>query len=261
MQRFLNVTALLLGGLIATTPAIAAGKAFVTVNGKSVAQTTADAFISEQKARGVPDTPELQASVREELIRRELLMQAAQKAGTDKRTEVTAQVEAAKQAVIIGIYLQDYLKKNPITDAQLKSTYDVIKANQSGTEYRARHILLKSEEDAKAIIAKLKKGAKFETLASQSIDPASKVNGGDLGWSRPERYAEPFANAMTHLGKGKYTETPVKTPFGLHVIKLEDSRPVAPPSFDELKPRLVQQAQGQLVSKMLDELRAKAKIE
>ena len=261
MQRFSHVAALLLAGLMASTPALAVGTAFVTVNGKGVAQVTADAFMSEQKARGVPDTPELQASVREELIRRELLVQAAQKAGTDKRPEAAAQAEVARQAVIVGIFLQDYLKKNPVSDAQLKATYDVIKANQRGSEYRARHILVKGEEEAKAIIAKLKKGAKFETLASQSIDSASKANGGDLGWSRAEMYAAPFANALAHLGKGKFTETPVKTQFGFHVIKLEESRPVAPPSFEELKPRLIQQAQGQLVSKMLDELRAKAKIE
>ena len=200
-------------------------------------------------------------AVREELIRRELLLQEAKKAGIDKKTDVAAQAEAMRQSVIIRAYVQSYTQKNPISDAQLKSQYDAIKAQLGSTEYKAGHILVKEEADAKAIIENLKKGAKFDELAKQSIDPGSKDNGGELGWSSAGNFVKPFADALTSLSKGKFTETPVKTEFGYHVIKLDDSRPLAVPSFDEIKPRLLQQAQSQQIGKMVEELRAKAKIQ
>ena len=153
------------------------------------------------------------------------------------------------------------MKKNPISDAELKAEYEAIKAKLGNTEYKARHILVKNEEDAKVIIVNLKKGAKFEELAKQSIDPGSKDNGGDLGWASAGNFVKPFSDALTSLSKGKYTEAPVKSEFGYHVILLEDSRPLNVPPFDEIKPRLAQQAQAQQINKMVDGLRAKAKIE
>ncbi len=253
-------TALLIGGMISTT-AMAAGKAFVTVNGVAVSQNLANVFIAEQKAQGAPDSPELKNAVREELIRRELLVQEAKKAGIDKKPDVAAQADAARQAFFVRAYIQEYVKKNPITDAQLKSEYDKIKAQLGSTEYKARHILVASDDDAKAIIADLGKGGKFEDLAKKSIDPGSKDNGGDLGWASASNFVKPFSDALTGLAKGKHTETPVKSEFGYHVILLEDSRPLAIPDFEEVKPRLLQQAQSQQISKMVEGLRAKAKVE
>ena len=261
MHKKTTLAAALLVGALISAPAMAAGKAFVTVNGVAIPQNLADTFIAEQKAQGAPDSPELKNAVREELIRRELLIQEAKKAGIDKRADVSAQADAARQAIFIRAFVQDYLKKNPISDEQLKAEYDKIKAHLGNTEYKSRHILVQKEEDAKAIIDNLKKGAKFEELAKQSIDPGSKENGGDLGWASAANFVKPFSEALVALNKGKYTETPVKTDFGYHVILLEDSRPMNPPSFDELKPRLLQQAQGQQINKMLEGLRAKAKIE
>ncbi|MDR0578277.1 MAG: peptidylprolyl isomerase [Candidatus Accumulibacter sp.] len=234
---------------------------FVKVNGVSISQDFADAFISEQKARGAPDSPELRNAVRDELIRRELLVQQAKKEKLDKKPEIAAKIEVARQAALIGNFVQQYLQKNPIKDEQLKAEYEKAKAQVGGTEYKARHILVKEESEAAAIIASLKKGAKFEELAKQSIDPGSKDNGGDLNWAPPGNYVKPFADALTGLEKGKYTETPVKSQFGYHVILLENTRPMTFPSFDELKPRLMQQAQAQQVAKMIDDLRAKAKVE
>ena len=153
------------------------------------------------------------------------------------------------------------MSKHPISDDQLKADYEKIKAQLGNTEYKARHILVKSEDDAKAIIANLKKGAKFDELAKQSIDPGSKDNGGDLGWVSAGNFVKPFSDALTSLSKGKYSEAPVKTDFGFHVIMLEDSRPLTVPSFAEIKPRLMQQAQAQQINKMVEGLRAKAKIE
>ena len=260
MHKKTTLAAALLVGALISAPAMAAGKAFVTVNGVAIPQNLADTFIAEQKAQGAPDSPELKNAVREELIRRELLIQEAKKAGIDKRADVSAQADAARQAIFIRAFVQDYLKKNPITDAQLKADYDKIKAQLGDTEYKARHILVKTEEEAKAIIDNLGKGAKFDELAKQSIDPGSKDKGGDLGWASAGNFVKPFSDALTALAKGKYTETPVKSEFGYHVIELEDTRPLSVPAFEELKPRLLQQAQGEQVNKMVEALRGKAKV-
>ena len=261
MQKLTQIAAALAIGASISVSALAADKTFVKVNGTSVSQNLADAFIAEQKAKGAPDSPELRNAVREELIRRELLLQEAKKSGLDKKPEVAAQAEAAKQAILIRSYVQEYVNKNPIKDEQLKSDYEKIKAQVGSTEYKARHILVKEEAEAKTVIDNLKKGAKFEELAKQSIDPGSKENGGELDWAAPSNYVKPFADALTALAKGKYTETPVKSDFGYHVILLDDTRATSFPSFDEVKPRLQQQAQAQQITKMVDGLRAKAKVE
>ena len=254
------VVALLTGALLSAS-ALAAGNAFVTVNGVAVSQNTANIFIAEQKAQGAPDTPEVKNALRERLIQRELLIQEAKKAGLDKKPEISAQAEAARQNVYVNAYLQDYVKKNPISDAQLKAQYETIKAQLGNTEYKARHILVVAEADAKAIIDNLKKGAKFDELAKQSIDPGSKDKGGELDWASAGNFVKPFSDALTALTKGKYTETPVKSDFGYHVIMLDDTRPLTVPAFEEIKPRLLQQAQGQQINKLVDGLRAKAKVE
>ena len=261
MQKNSKLAAVLLVGALLSASAMAAGKAYVTVNGVGVSQELANVFMAEQKAQGAPDTPELKNAVREELVRRELLIQEAKKAGLDKKPDIAAQAEAARQAYFVRAFIQDFVKKNPISDDELKAEYEKVKAQLGTTEYKARHILVKDEETAKTIIANLKKGAKFEELAAQSIDPGSKANGGDLGWASAGNFVKPFSEALTALAKGKYTETPVKTDFGFHVILLEDSRPLNAPSFEEIKPRLLQQAQSQQINKMVEALRAKAKVE
>ena len=261
MHKLTQIAAALIIGATMSASTLAADKPFVKVNGSAVSQNLADAFIAEQKSKGAPDSAELRSAVRDELVRRELLLQEAKKSGLDKKPDIAAQAEAAKQAVLIRSYVQEYIKKNPIKDDQLKAEYEKIKAQVGSTEYKARHILVKEEAEAKAVIDNLKKGAKFEELAKQSIDPGSKENGGDLDWAAPSNYVKPFADALTALGKGKYTEAPVKSDFGYHVIMLEDTRPTTFPSFDEVKPRLHQQAQTQQITKMVDGLRAKAKVE
>ena len=251
----------LFASALLSSPLLAADKPFVKVNGASVSQSFADAFMAEQKAKGAADSPELRNAVREELIRREILFQEAKKAGLDKKPDITAQVEAAKQAILIRSYVQEYLKKNPIKEEQLRAEYEKVKAQVGGTEYKAHHILVKEEAEAQTVIDNLKKGAKFEELAKQSIDPGSKENGGDLGWAASSNYVKPFADALAALEKGKYTDKPVKSDFGYHVIMLEDTRPTSFPAFEEVQPRLLQQAQAQQVTKMVEGLRAKAKVE
>jgi peptidyl-prolyl cis-trans isomerase C len=262
MHKFTQIAGALLIGASMSLTAAAADKIFVKVNGASISQNLADAFIAEQKAKGAPDSPELRNAVREELIRRELLVQQARREGLHKKPDIAAQAEAARQAVFIRSYVQQYVEKNPISDDQLQAEYQKIKAQVGDTEYKTRHILVKEESEARAIISELQKDAsKFDELAKQSIDPGSKDSGGDLGWAVPGNYVKPFADALIALGRGKFTENPVQSQFGYHVILLEDTRPATFPSFEEIKPRLMQQAQTQQITRMVDDLRAKAKIE
>jgi len=260
MRKISRLAALLVAGAIVSVPALAADKPYATVNGQPIPQFVYDAFINEQKAQGAQDGPELQNAVREELIRRELLAQEAKKRGLDKKGTVPGQVELAKQAVLIRSYLSDYVRANPITEDQLKAEYETIKTNLGSTEYKARHVLVEKEEDAKAIIAKLDSGEKFSELAKQSKDPGSRDNGGDLGWNSPATYVKPFSEALTKLKKGEYTKTPVKTDFGYHVILLDDTRPASPPPYEQVKQQLQQRAGQQQIERMIKELRAKAKI-
>ena len=231
-----------------------------TVNGTAIPQSRADLLVTEQKSQGAPDSEQLRAAVKEELIRREVLSQEARKKSLDKSAAVQAQMDMARQAVLIRAYLQDFVKAHPVSDADVKAEYDKIKSQLGDKEYKARHILVEKEEEAKAIIAKLDKGEKIEDLAKQSKDPGSKDKGGDLGWANPAGFVKPFAEALSKLEKGKYTATPVKTDFGYHVIKLEDTRPLKAPAFDEVKGQLKQRLEQQRVEKHIAELRSKAAV-
>lgn len=234
---------------------------FVTVNGKAIPKVRADTLIAGQMAQGQPDSPELRKAVAEELVRREILTQESMKKGFDKKPEVLAQMELARQGVLIGAYLNDYVRSNPVTEDQIKKEYESIKAKLGSTEYKARHILVDKEDEAKALIDKLKKGEKIDDLAKTSKDPGSKDRGGDLGWANPASFVPPFAAAMVKLGKGKFTEVPVKSDFGWHVIQLEDTRELKLPTLDEAKGQISQQLQQRVVQAHIEDLRSKAKVE
>lgn len=237
-------------------------KAVVTVNGSAIPQERIDFFVKQATSRGQPDTPELRKEATNELISRELMAQEANKKGLDKDPEVTAQAELAKQSILVGAFIQDYLKANPITDEAIKAEYEKLKAQIGDKEYKVRHILVTKEEEAKVIIAQLKKGAKFDKLASEkSIDTGSKDKGGDLNWITPSTVVKPFGDALLKLKKGQYTQEPVESQYGWHVIKFEEERPVKAPALDAIKPQLAQRLQQEQIQKSITELRAKAKIE
>jgi peptidyl-prolyl cis-trans isomerase C len=237
------------------------GAKTASVNGKQIPATRVDALVAAQVAQGQPDSPNLRTAVLEELVRREVIAQEAAKKGFDKKPEVVQQLALTQQGVLIGAYLQDFVKTHPVTDDMLKTEYDKLKKTLGDKEYKARHILLDNEEAAKAVVAKLKGGAKFEDLAKESKDPGSAERGGDLGWSNKASYVKPFADAMMALEKGKFTETPVKSDFGYHVIQLEDVRDMKVPTLDEIKPQLTQRMQQAIVEKHVADLRAKAKVQ
>jgi peptidyl-prolyl cis-trans isomerase C len=231
------------------------------VNGKPVPSSRADVMIKQLAAQGQADSPQLRAMVKEELINREILMQEADKRGVTSSPDVKNQVEIARQSIAIRALVQDYLKKNPVSDADIKAEYDKFKTQAGDKEYHARHILVEKEDEAKAIIAKLKAGAKFEDLAKQSKDPGSAANGGDLDWASPASFVKPFSDAMVALKKGEFTETPVKTQYGYHVIKLDDVRAAKIPTLEEVKPQIAESLQQKKLQAFQQELRSKAKIQ
>ena len=249
----------LLGLALAFTPASAQEKV-ATVNGVAIPKTRIDLILKAQAQRGMPDNPQLRGELRERLILREVITQEATRKGLPKNVDVQAQLDLARQEVIWNAYVADFIRTNPVPDAQLKAEYEKQKAGAK--EYKARHILVEKEDEAKAIIADLKKGRKFEDLAKQSKDQGSKDRGGDLDWNAPSSYVPQFADALVRLEKGKYSEVPIQTQFGWHVILVEDVRAATKfPSFDEAKPRLTEWLQQQAFTKNVNDLRAKAKVE
>jgi len=239
-----------------------AGEGKVSVNGVVIPQAHFAAMNREREQSGQPASAEVTEAIKQELISREVLSQAARKKGLDKDPTIAAQMDMARQAVLIRAYFDDYVKANPISDASLKANYDQFVAQMGDKEYKARHILVDKEDEAKAIIASLKRGESFEKVAKEkSKDTGSKDNGGDLDWGPAGRYVPEFGNAMKALAKGQTTETPVKSPFGFHVIRLDDSRAMKVPTYDEVKDNFRQRAQQEQIAKLVQDLKAKAKID
>lgn len=234
----------------------------LSVNGVLIPNAYFDAMNRERETAGQPASAEFANAMKDELVNREILSQAAKKKGLDKSPTVAAQMDMARQAVLIRAFFEDYVKANPISDAQLKADYDKYVVQLGDKEFKVRHILVDKEDDAKAVIASLKRGETFEKLAKEkSKDTGSKDNGGDLDWAPAGRYVPEFATAVKAQAKGQLSETPVKTPFGYHVIRVDDSRAMKVPSFDEVKDKFRQQAQQEQVAALVQDLRGKAKIE
>jgi peptidyl-prolyl cis-trans isomerase C len=245
-------------------PATAAqnGAGTPKVNGTSIPAYRLDMAVKSQIAQGQKDTPELRKGILDMLINQEVVAQEAVKRGLDKQGPVAARLELDRQGILANAFFEDYLKKNPITDDMLKKEYERLKPQLPAKEYRVRHILVDKEDDAKNLIAQIKKGASFEKLAAEnSTDPGSKSRGGDLDWAPAERYVKPFGETVIKLKKGQMTDAPVHTDFGYHVIRVEDERASKVPSFEEAKPQLQQLVQNQVVQKAIADLRAKAKVE
>ncbi len=260
MNKHFSAAVLTLGLTALTAPALAQNLAIV--NGKAVPKARMEALAQQLIRSGRPVTPDVEAQIKEEVIAREIFMQEAQKRGLDASDDYKGQLELARQTILIRELFADEQKKNPVTDADIKAEYDKFVAANGGKEYRARHILVEKEEQAKAIIASLKKGAKFEDLAKkQSKDPGSGANGGDLDWTAPGNFVKEFSDAMVALKKGQVTDAPVKSQFGFHVIRLDDVREAQLPKFDDVKAQIGQQMAQQRLGAFQQEMRAKAKVE
>jgi peptidyl-prolyl cis-trans isomerase C len=242
-------------------PASASGP-LATVNGIAIPRARADILVRAQTGRGQPDNEQMRGAVREHLINQEVLVQEATRSGLAKRADIQTQVELARQEALANAFLSDYMRQNPVTDAEVQKEYDNAKALAGDKEYRARHILVETEDEAKKLIADLQKGGKFEDLAQKSSkDPGSKDKGGDLDWNVPNNYDKAFADAMVKLDKGKTSEAPVRSRFGFHIIRLDDVRALRFPPVAEVKARLQEQMARRKVDALVRDLRAKAKVE
>lgn len=233
----------------------------VRVNGKAIPKSRLDFIVRQRAAQGQPDNAQTRQSILDNLILQEVVAQEADRRGLSKKADVRAQLDLARQQVLVQAVVQEHLKTHPVKDQEMLSEYNRIKASRGDKEYKARHILVDKDSEANEIIAQLKKGTKFEDLAKQSKDPGSKDKGGDLDWNPPGTFVKPFAEALTKLEKGKFTEKPVQTQYGWHVIQLDDVRAAQFPTFDSVRQQIHSSLQEREVQKFVGELRAKAKVE
>ena len=248
--------------LVAAFSLPALAQNIAVVNGKAVPKARAEVLTAQIAKSGRPITPEIEGQIKDEVIAREIFLQEAQKQGLEGTPDYKNQMELARQTVLIRDLFAKWQEANPVTEAEAKAEYEKFTAANGGKEYKAHHILVDKEADAKDIIARLKKGAKFEDIAKkQSKDTGSGANGGELDWASPNSYVPEFTAGLTALKKGQVTDTPVKSQFGYHVIRLDDTRDSQLPPFDQVKPQIMQQLQQQKLAKYQEDLRAKAKIE
>ncbi|MBN9126748.1 MAG: peptidyl-prolyl cis-trans isomerase, partial [Nitrosospira sp.] len=208
------------------------------------------------------DSPETRKALREDLIAEEIIAQEATKKGLDKDPDFITQLDIARLSALVRAYQIDFVKTHPVSDEELKKEYEALKTQMGDKEYKAHHILVATEAEAKDIIARIKKGGKFDKIAQEkSLDSGSKSKGGELEWSPPASYVQPFAEALTKLHKGQLTDQPVKTPFGWHVIRLDDVRPLKIPPFEEIKQNLAQRVLQRQFAAYVNDLRTKARVE
>lgn len=249
------------GAAKAAKPAATTGNVAV-VNGVAIPASRGDSLARLRTQRGESDGPQLRQAVREELINREVITQDATRSGLAKSPDFLSQLELVRQQVLLEFYVRDFFRKNPVSDADVQKEYERVKAQMGEREYKVRHILVEQEDQAKALIAELKKGAKFEELAQKnSKDEGTKVRGGDLDWQSPAGLVKPFSDVMVKLEKGKLNDVPVRTQFGWHVIQLDDIRPVQHPPLADVKPKIMEGLSRQKLDAHVRELRAKAKVE
>jgi len=239
-----------------------AADSIATVNGKQIKQSVYDYIAKDATTRGQKVDDQVKQAITQKLIDSEIVYQEAQRMGLDKQPDYIAREELARRELLTSAFLQDFVKKNPISDADTKAAYEEYKKAYGEKEYSAKHILVKTEAEAKDIIAKLGKGGDFGKIAKEkSLDPGSKDKGGDLGWFSPATMVKPFSDAIAGLQKGGLTATPVQTQFGWHVIKLVDSRSAQPLEYDKVKEGLQKNLQQRNLEKMMTDLRGKAKID
>ncbi len=244
------------------TPAAFAAEAAATVNGKAIKQSWVDFITKDAQARGQKPSDGMKNAIINELVGSELAYQEAQKQGLDKDPDFKTSSELANRKMLVNVFLQEFMKKNPVSEAETKAAYEDYKKELGDKEYSARHILVKSEAEAKDVMAQLKKGDDFAKVAKEkSLDPGSKEKGGDLGWFSPAGMVKPFSDAVTGLKKGETTSAPVQTQFGWHIIKLVDTRAAQVPSYDKVKEGLERTLQQRKLEKMMIGLKEKAKID
>lgn len=259
-MKISRITLLLIASLSFSASAFA-GDVAATVNGKPIKQSLFDFIVKDATDHGQKVDDNVRDVIMSKLISSELILQEAQKAGLDKKADYLIKEEFAKRDLLVNLYMQDYIKTHPVSEADTKAAYEKFKTELGDKEYNARHILVGSEAEAKEVIAQLNKGGDFSKIAKEkSIDPGSKEKGGDLGWFALGGMVKPFGDAVSKLQKGRTSTEPVQTQFGWHVIKLDDVRELKAPAYEKVKDGLQKQLTQRQVEKMMTDLRAKATI-
>lgn len=260
MNKLLSTTTALAAALLIALPAVAQNIAIV--NGKAVPKARVDSLMDQILKQGQQSrTPELEAQVRDEVVLREMFVQEAEKRGFQGKADYKVQMEFARQTILIRELFTQYQATHPVTEAEIQAEY-AKSTGAGGTEYRARHILVDTEDQAKTLIAQIKAGAKFEDLAKKdSKDIGSGENGGDLDFASPNVYVPEFGQALLKLKKGEMTDQPVKSQFGWHVIRLEDTREAQSPPLAEVRPQIEQKLGQMKIAKFRDDIRAKYKTD
>lgn len=254
--------AVLAAAAVLSLPLAATAQNVAIVNGKPVPKARVEVLLKQAQRAGQPVGPEVQQQARDQVVLREIFAQEAERRGIPASADFQDQMKLARESILIRELFEDFRKKNPVTDAEAQAEYEKFKAQASGTEYRARHILVEKEEDAKKLIADIKGGAKFEDVAKKnSKDTGSAENGGDLDFAKPDSYVPEFGQAMAKLKKGEMTDAPVKSQFGWHIIRLEDTRAAAFPAFEDVKGQIKQRQEQMKLQKYQEDLRAKAKTD
>ncbi|MES2015624.1 MAG: peptidylprolyl isomerase [Pseudomonadota bacterium] len=244
---------------VAALPAFAQNVAIV--NGKAIPTSRVDVLVKQVVAQGQqPDSPQLRETIKSSLVAREVLMQQALKLGFDKSPDVKKQLDNVREDLVINAMMREYAQKNPVTEAEIKEGYEFYKKSQGDKDFHVRHILVENEADAKAIIAKIKNGAKFDELAKASKDPGSADKGGDLDWAPAGSWPKFFTDVLTGMQKGAVAAEPVKSEHGFHVLKLDDTRPVTLVPYEELKPRIENELQQNKVRAFQEQMVKKAVI-
>jgi peptidyl-prolyl cis-trans isomerase C len=246
-----------------TAPITASGdsKVIANVNGTAITLNEFNDYAAHRLQPGSKPTAAEAKAIVNELVSLELVVQEALKKGLDKNPDVVKTIESQRRVLLANAALKDYIQAHPITDEQLKKEYDQRIAGAGTKELKARHILVKTEAEAKAIIAQLGKGADFAKLAKDKSSDSSAKEGGDLGWFNPNQMVKPFSDAALALKKGEYTKTPVQSQFGWHVIMLEDSRSPQVPAFDQMKDRVRNFMQQKMSQDFIDSLKTAGKVE
>ncbi len=246
-----------------TAPASAdSTDAVAVVNGEPISAQVFDLYLQRRSGNGAVEvSPQQQAELLNQITNIELLAQAAAKAGLADKSETQAKLAIQRAQLLANLAIEQYLADHPVTEELLKAEYDKRVAQMPGQEYKARHILVKTQDEARAIIKQLDEGADFTKLAAKSIEPGAAERGGDLGWFTPDQMVGPFGDAVVALEKGQYSKEPVQTQFGWHVIRLDDTRPLTPPTLDDLKPQLESTLQQQAIADYVTQLREAGTVE
>jgi peptidyl-prolyl cis-trans isomerase C len=244
----------------ATAAPVPEGPVVATVNGAPIMKSVLDIYGAQRKASQGEGEKVDDQEILNEVISLELMRQEGVSKGLDTSPTVVATMDQQTRTLLAGVAIRDFVQNNPVTDEQARAVYDK-EIGKPGTEYKARHILVKTREEAEELIHELDKGGDFSALAKEKSTDTSASEGGDLGWFSTAQMVQPFADTVAGLKKGSYTEEPVQTQFGWHVILLEDTRESTPPAFDDIKDRLKVLVANQQLQKHIQQIREASKIE